>query len=72
MGCVINLTARNSGSADIWLMLYDSQVRRTVLNTSVWSSPSLMDAQIASFNMRGWEVFNGRETRGQAAAGVHA
>lgn len=36
MNCVINLTARNSGSADIWLMLYDSQVRRTVLNTSVF------------------------------------
>lgn len=36
MGCVINLTAQNKGSADVWLMLYDSQVRRTVFNTSAY------------------------------------
>lgn len=36
MGCVINLTAQNNGSSDVWLMLYDSQVRRTVFNTSAF------------------------------------
>ena len=28
--CPVNITATNKGSTDIWLMLYDSEVRRSI------------------------------------------
>lgn len=36
MACPLNVSARNTGNTDIWIMFYDTQIRRTLGNTSVW------------------------------------